>query len=962
MSSSSVLRSVINPKAPSAAKMIAVAQSAVQPDTIRGIDDIEDMELITTALVENAPVAMAMFDRELRYVLANRQWINDFGLKDALPIVGRKQFDLFPNLHPGWRTVYERALQGHVVRSEHDVQAGPGQRPVAFRWEVRPWRKSRDASVMGIMLTCEKFHGLLTEREETATVTSPTEPVSEAVIRAVLPECGLPVLMLAADGTVCELNHAVRLILPAPERPPLGRPVWEILHAGENGPGDFQQEISHALAEINKGESGASVISLPSQGYSWTLCHTKSSDPAVVAMLVGTPASVSYPPAIPTALASAPVESPPALAPPDRSAELTAHIEGLNTELADLRELEAVYRRREIRHREVLDTIPCGLIVLDERGRPIFQNVHVKDLVGHDLPPGGMVEQWLAAACEDEEASQEVARTWREEVWRRQLTKIISLNTADGLVKDLEFRPSPLPQGGLLLTIHDVSESCHLDEQLRSVEAKLRTLLRECPLPLLLTDASGAVFDANPAAEALFGKSRNALRRSGLDDFLSPESATFRRLQVKNAVDASVPHTSLEVVLPECGEAAANAKLTIGVIQGTDGRLHALANYFDLKATVLPPVVAPPIPAATALPSEPEQEPQFTTKDTWAPLLTTEPSGKIDSWSDEVSEAVLGFTGSQMIGRWLHQLFRPSDPTGFYTELQEAVGGAEATKVWSWFGADGKRGEGEFLLAPLPAGCSAVSISVRQSIQVPAEPEVLAAAPVASQSASQVTFFISPGPAQLWKEGDTKREQMLLTETHHRVKNHLQIISSLLNLQSNTVEDENIRGLLRSSQNRVRAVAALHQHLYEMQLGHALDLAEFATELVERMRECYDIPDDQVTVDLDVKSIRLHEEWLMPLALVMNEALSNAFKHAFPGGKKGHVRLALFADEEGAHFTVNDTGVGLPEEFGKTESMGLGLKVIGVFTDQLKGTTSLKNIANGGLHFHLLFPITCVDI
>jgi PAS domain S-box-containing protein len=115
------------------------------------------MELVLGVLVENAPVAMAMFDRAMRYMLANRQWIHEFGLQQVQPLVGRSQYEIFPGLHPGWRQVYERALQGHIVRSEHDSLSGPDGRHLVYRWEVRPWRKKRDASVGGLMVTCEKF-------------------------------------------------------------------------------------------------------------------------------------------------------------------------------------------------------------------------------------------------------------------------------------------------------------------------------------------------------------------------------------------------------------------------------------------------------------------------------------------------------------------------------------------------------------------------------------------------------------------------------------------------------------------------------------------------------------------------------------------------------------------------------------------------------------------------------------
>jgi PAS domain S-box-containing protein len=161
-----------------------------------GAEDVlgepEDFDSVLGVLVENAPVAMALFDSRMRYVLANRQWINDFGLQQSLPLVGCSQYDVFPNLHPGWRSVYERALQGHVVRSEHDVMPGPHGRAMVFRWEVRPWRRSKDNSVGGVMVTCEKFAALSPMAGSEASESGPSQPT--------LLESDIPILITNVQG------------------------------------------------------------------------------------------------------------------------------------------------------------------------------------------------------------------------------------------------------------------------------------------------------------------------------------------------------------------------------------------------------------------------------------------------------------------------------------------------------------------------------------------------------------------------------------------------------------------------------------------------------------------------------------------------------------------------------------------------------------------------------------------
>src|SRR3569623_254475 len=150
--------------------------------------------MVRSVRVDNAPVAMALFDERMRYVLANRQWISDFGLQQSLPIVGRSQYEEFPNLHPGWRSVYDRALQGHVVRSEHDVMPGPQGKAMIFRWEVRPWRRTKDNSVGGVMVTCEKFAAL--------GAAEMAEPVEPAPAQPTLLESDIPILITNVQGLI----------------------------------------------------------------------------------------------------------------------------------------------------------------------------------------------------------------------------------------------------------------------------------------------------------------------------------------------------------------------------------------------------------------------------------------------------------------------------------------------------------------------------------------------------------------------------------------------------------------------------------------------------------------------------------------------------------------------------------------------------------------------------------------
>jgi two-component sensor histidine kinase len=247
-----------------------------------------------------------------------------------------------------------------------------------------------------------------------------------------------------------------------------------------------------------------------------------------------------------------------------------------------------------------------------------------------------------------------------------------------------------------------------------------------------------------------------------------------------------------------------------------------------------------------------------------------------------------------------------------------------------------------------------------QAPEAPAEeraPVPEAPAPARTGRSGGPKAFQVVAPSSLrWPVIDLERERLMLSETHHRIKNHLQIISSLLNMQINGVSDQHARDALRSSQNRVRAIAALHQHLYQLAVGGDVTFSDFAKDLILHLRECYEMPQEQVAVGLSIQEGSIDAEWLMPLALTLNEALSNSFEHAFPHGRKGSIKATLRYAADFGELVIRDDGVGLPADFHPSDSAGLGLKILAVFADQMRGQLFVQGTPDQGTEVKLRFP------
>lgn len=954
MSNASVLQSVIQPRPQSPPPMLRpLAQGPTLLDEEVIGNDPDDLDALLSVLVENAPVAMAMFDRHMHYLLANRQWIVDFGLQEAVPLLGRSQFEVFPHLHSGWRSVYDRALQGHVVRSEQDITEGPDGQPMIFRWEVRPWRRQRDADVGGVMVTCEKFTPVRLPAEvepqpsvesELSATAAPVRTMVESYL-----QCDLPVLLVDVDGVIQQANDAaMKLALARGIRPGVTH-VWEAFGT-EQDAAQLRVETITAVAQAlgSEGQAPSSVVvrdplNRPGKKMHWATSCMDGLDHETGVMFLGV--TVDVPPPQPASAAAPAVNLHVSTAAMEAAfqlekRQLEEQIAASAKEVRLLQDMEQAFKRRELRQREVLDTMPCGLLVLDERGRPIFQNAHVRDLFGRELKPGDSIEDWLTQACRNEAHRDEVATIWRESVWRRQLTRVVSLSTADGLLKDFEFRPAPLPSHGLLVTIHDVTESCRLEEMLRSTEAKFRSLLHDAPGAVLLTDPTGTIFDANAAAERLLGRPRSELRRTSIDDWLDHDSVQARRRELRQLSANNASRPPISIALSD-GDQACSMKLAC--ICDGEGRVHSVVHFIESAPvpTVQPIAVASPAPVAPELP-KPESTQLVRRQVT---LLRATSQGRIIDWSDEAME-IFGWTAAEARQRSLHQLFRPSDATGFYFDLQNLLAQPDASVEWVSYGKEGRSAAQTFHLQQLAN--EQIEVAVTRDV---AEPT----------GASEIKLTIAGEGSPRWQLADLDRERLLLTETHHRIQNHLQLISSMLNLQGNSLESGDARQVLRSSQNRVRAISALHQHLYQLALDPEVPFGQFVEDLVKRLRDCYDRPASQVEVQVQVDDCRLREEWVLPVALILNEAVSNALKHGFPDGRRGRLSISVSTTGAEGQVLVQDDGVGLPEGFDEGDNVGLGLKVIGVFADQMNSSVNLKNMADSGVVFDLRFPITCVN-
>ncbi|CAN5442313.1 hypothetical protein BH23VER1_BH23VER1_34680 [soil metagenome] len=881
-------------------------------------------------LLENAPLAMAMFDRDMRYLFANDLWLREFHLQDV-DVVGRIQYDVFPDLHQSWRQIYERCLTGHIERCEEDIFARADGSQDWVRWEVRPWDSG--GTIGGLIISCEIITQLKNAERQFR--------FERELAGSLLSTDAAAVMVVDLAGRVVRANPRARELGPCGQLAENAAPFWSQLLNGHERDAAREQFASAARNQTSGGRftlppTSHESIDRPdgTTHVAWTNIPQTNDDGRVEAVLrIASPSSPRQPsPAelteptetTETTARTQEPEAPEAPAGPaadhlpdpvwrcdphghldyvndawlalrgtgDREAELgkkwlrTIHkddrapfaqsiadainsqgsfsvecrlesaedtfvpvrlsarplvenselsgllgsaveirsqvaaedtLQSLRRELSELRasllrerrsaalaeqrqpspaqlpQLARLARPATSEAETVTAHVPFGLLLLGTDGQLLFHNAQHADLLGASAADFDSIEDWLADRCPDPALADEIRSEWRDKVWRKQVTRVFPLANHDDLIKEIQFRPTLLKDGRLLVVIADVTEPHRSEEALRSSEARLRALVRDCGLPLATVDRTGDIASASSAFEDLLGYTPLQTRRLRIDDCLHPDD-----LEDKN------------LLLAELGATAHETGTTLVRALAHDGT---------------------PIPA----------------------------------------------------------------------ELRASLGRDE----------DGAHSLTAFVLTPTGP-----------------------AAPPTGQDAPEAAAAPAPPDDRL-------------REIHHRARNNLQIISSLLSLQRGAVEDASARSALTDSQNRVRALAFIHQQLTGSSSTDTVDFAAYAQELASHLlfaheEEGNDLS-NRVRADIAFQDLHISFSTATCLALILNELFTNALDHAFPGDQTGRVLVELSLDEclTSGTLGVRDNGAVLPPDFDRESSRGLGLQIFFTLAEQIDGTVEI---------------------
>ena len=203
-------------------------------------------------------------------------------------------------------------------------------------------------------------------------------------------------------------------------------------------------------------------------------------------------------------------------------------------------------------------------------------------------------------------------------------------------------------------------------------------------------------------------------------------------------------------------------------------------------------------------------------------------------------------------------------------------------------------------------------------------------------------------------EASLKEKDVLLKEIHHRVKNNLQIIISLLNLQTGYIKDEITLKAVKDGQSRVRSMALVHEKFYQSDELSEIDFAEYIEKLCHFIYQSYGDKTDRIHLQISGDKIGLDMDTAMPCGLLVNEIVSNSYKYAFPNQEKGKIQIDFKKIDNKIILLVQDNGVGFPEEYDLEKGESLGMQLIQALTSQLDGELIVSR--ENGTSFKISFP------
>ncbi len=533
---------------------------------------------------------------------------------------------------------------------------------------------------------------------------------------------------------------------------------------------------------------------------------------------------------------------------------------------------------------------------------------------------------------------------------------------AQGQPRTVEVHGYPVKDGAgrvvqMIEFTLDITEARQAELALRESEDRLQTMMRAIMTGIVLIDAeTHRIVEANPAAVRMIGAPHQEIIGAVCHQFICP--ARVRECPITDL--GQEVDNSERVLLTAVGERVPIMKTVVSV--QLDGRRHLLESFVDVTK----------LHSARQALQDRENALRSITDTVQDAIVMVDEQGLLLFWNP-AAERMFGLRAQEAVGSSLATFLADDEEIAIFMSILRRLmvagkGGEGTTMEMTGLRSDGVRFPMELSLAAMPLQGQNNVVAVVRDIteRKESEQELDRYQAQLEDLVEERTLDLLEANRKLRAEVEERRQaeaaikksleekDVLLSEVHHRVKNNMQVISSLLRLQSRAIKDEQFAEMVRESQNRIRAMALIHEKLYRSRDLANIRFEDYIRDLVADLFRFYAVRRQRIGLRLETDDVRLEVGRAISCGLIVNELVTNALKHAFPDGASGEIRIAFRQRQDGYELVVADNGCGLPPGQSLDGDQSLGLRLVSILAeDQLKGRLTV--VPGPGAEFRIRF-------
>lgn len=608
------------------------------------------------------------------------------------------------------------------------------------------------------------------------------------------------------------------------------------------------------------------------------------------------------------------------------------------------------FHNSETRYRRLFETSNDGILILDaESGKITDANPLFLTLLGYTRNEILGKNIWELDVIREKSLAEQTAAELKKIGFSRY--DDLPLKTKDGRDIVVEFVSNSYDaetQKVIQINIREITERKRVEKALIQSEERNRTVLENVP-DLILVHRNGIILYTNPPAAEITGYTHDELNNKPLIDLFVPE---YRPLVVqtksRRMAGETIEPYEIEILTKSGGRRAVVVRGSLIKFDGSPALLNVLTDITERK------VAEKSLKKSSSLLNEVCEmghiggwELDVTTKE----VLWTRETYRIHEISEDekfdLSKAILFYDlpGRSILEKALQRCMEKGEPFDLelpFTSVRgrhlwtRALGhavnvGGNVTKLTGTFQDITERKAAEEVMKTFSEDLDH-KVLERTSNLDDVNMKLMTEIDVRLNAERQLTKTVG-------------EKDVMLREVHHRVKNNLQIIISLLNLQSRYISDATTLSAFKESQNRVRAMALVHEKLYQSTDVATIDLDNYIRFLGNNLIQFFGIQGRGIKLTMDIHDIFLAIDTAIPFGLMINELISNSLKYAFPGGRKGEISIAIHRQDHTLTILYKDNGIGIPEDFDWRNARSMGLRLITALVDQLDGSIELDRTA-----------------